>query len=265
MNSNKIEISNGERFEFGANWMEFLRNISEEEIDKAKNSLKVMLEVEDLNGVRFLDIGSGSGLFSLAAVMLGAEVRSFDYDPLSVECAKKLREKYAPNSNWNISEGSVLDLDFMKKLGEFDVIYSWGVLHHTGNMSSALENIKYVENDKTCLFIAIYNDQYWVSKYWTIIKRFYNKWRILRPLLIIAHLPYLFIARLIIRFIRKSEKLPRGMDVWRDMIDWLGGFPFEVATPEYVFDFYHRRGYVLEQLRTCSGRMGCNEFVFRKK
>lgn len=264
MENSKKEIALGERFEFGANWMEFLKKISKNEIDEAIASLKIMLNVEDLVGKKFLDIGSGSGLFSLAAVMMGADVRSFDYDPLSVECAKILKKKFATTSAWEISEGSVLDEEFMSSLGKFDVIYSWGVLHHTGQMMKAFDNLKLVEGPRSQIFIAIYNDQYWISGYWYCVKKVYNKCKLLRPLVIAVHLPYLFIARLIIRYFKRSQGLPRGMDVWRDMIDWLGGYPFEVASPQLVFKYFQKRGYLLEELRTCSGRMGCNEFVFRR-
>ena len=56
----------------------------------------------------------------------------------------------------------------------------------------------------------------------------------------------------------------RGMNRWRDVVDWVGGFPFEVASPERVFDFYRARGFELERLITCRGGHGCNSFVFRR-
>jgi 2-polyprenyl-6-hydroxyphenyl methylase/3-demethylubiquinone-9 3-methyltransferase len=52
------------------------------------------------------------------------------------------------------------------------------------------------------------------------------------------------------------------MDRKHDLIDWVGGWPFEVSTPEEVFNFYRRRGFQLEALKTCAGGLGCNEFVF---
>src|ERR1044072_2056758 len=104
------EVAGGERFEFGKNWARFLELLDEGRIRSAEESLRTMLEVESLEGKSFLDIGSGSGLFSLAARRLGARVRSFDYDPRSVACARELRRRYFPDAGgWTIEEGSALD------------------------------------------------------------------------------------------------------------------------------------------------------------
>ena len=48
-----------------------------------------------------------------------------------------------------------------------------------------------------------------------------------------------------------------------DLLDWVGGYPFEVATPEEVFAFCHDRGFELQELSTCGGGLGCNQFVFQ--
>ena len=120
------EIAQGDRFEFGQNWSQFLPIIDQERIQQAEMSLKDMLEVDSLTGKSFLDIGSGSGLFSLAARRLGARVHSFDFDPKSVFCTRELKKNYFPDDDsWKIEEGSVLDDEHMKSLGHFDVVYSW--------------------------------------------------------------------------------------------------------------------------------------------
>lgn len=54
------------------------------------------------------------------------------------------------------------------------------------------------------------------------------------------------------------------MSLMHDLIDWVGGYPFEVAKPEEIFDFYHARGFVLQRLYTCGGGIGCNQFVFER-
>src|SRR5262245_19550353 len=123
------------RFEFGKNWTRFLESLSDIRIREAETSLREMLGVKSLHDKSFLDIGSGSGLFSLAARRLGARVHSFDYDRHSVACAAELKRRYFPNdSHWTIAQGSVLDDEYMLSLGQFDIVYSWGVLHHTGAM-----------------------------------------------------------------------------------------------------------------------------------
>ena len=171
------ELDTSSRFEFGANWAQFLALLNDERIDAAVDSLKEFLGVDSLQGKRFLDIGSGSGLFSLAARRLGAVVTSFDFDPQSVACTRELKRRYFPDDDqWRIEQGSALDKDYLDGLGKFDVVYSWGVLHHTGAMWLGIENaIGRVKEEGGKLFIAIYNDQGWKSHLWWFIKSFYNR------------------------------------------------------------------------------------------
>jgi 2-polyprenyl-3-methyl-5-hydroxy-6-metoxy-1,4-benzoquinol methylase len=270
------EVARGERFEFGKNWSRFLEGVRDEHVVTAESSLKRMLEIDSLAGLRFLDIGSGSGLFSLAARRLGARVHSFDYDPQSVACAAELRRRYFPgDAQWVVEEGSALDADYLARLGKFDIVYSWGVLHHTGRMWQALENAQLPVAPGGRLFIAIYNDSGSKSRRWARIKHAYNNVpRLLRaPLALLAMTPNETKA-----FLRAAldgspgEYLRswiepdnfRGMSRWRDIVDWVGGYPYEFATPEQIFDFYRERGFTLTKLKCGGVGLGCNEFVFVK-
>lgn len=262
------EVSRGERFEFGKNWGRFLTTLTETRILSAEDSLRTMLEVEDLHDKRFLDIGSGSGLFSLAARRLGASVHSFDYDPQSVACTKELRRRYFPqDDHWNVEAGSVLDADYVRSLGEFDVVYSWGVLHHTGQMWTALDNARLPVALGGKLFIAIYNDTGSQSRRWRWIKKTYNDLPgFLRlPFAIAVSAPNEFKHRVgsILTPQPKSDR--RGMSRWYDMIDWVGGYPYEVATPEQIFEFYKERGFQMTKLKCGGVGLGCNEFVLVRK
>ncbi len=155
-----LEIAGGQRFEFGRNWQRFLATLDQRRIAEAERSLREMLKVDDLAETSFLDVGSGSGLFSLAARRLGARVNSFDYDPRSVACTQELKRRYFPDdSQWTVGEGSALDCGYLAALGKFDVVYSWGVLHHTGDLWQALENVVLPVAPGGRLFIAIYNRQ----------------------------------------------------------------------------------------------------------
>lgn len=273
MPEHAIEVKKGERFEFGKNWSQFLTVLDDERIQEAEKSLRLMLGVSDLKGKSFLDIGSGSGLFSLAARRLGATVRSFDYDPNSVACTSELRHRYFDGDlEWTVSEGSVLDPEYVRSLGKFDIVYSWGVLHHTGKMWEALENASFPVADGGKLFIAIYNDQGSTSQRWTTVKRAYNRCPAsLRPLILAPALLRLW-GPTVMRDSLKLDPLRtwrsytsmRGMSPWRDVVDWVGGYPFEVAKPEQILDFYRQRDYNLVKMTTCAGGIGCNQFVFDK-
>jgi 2-polyprenyl-6-hydroxyphenyl methylase/3-demethylubiquinone-9 3-methyltransferase len=268
------KLTDSPRFRFGKNWDDFLKSITAEHLDESAKSLQGLLEVSDLDGKTFLDIGSGSGLFSLSAVRMGAEVVSFDYDNDSVECAVKLRSKYFPEgARWKILQGSILSRQFVESLGSFDICYAWGVLHHTGCLWQAIFNAQLPVRPGGTLIIAIYNDQGIASSVWTTIKKYYCKSGLWRASITSVFYPIFFLSGLLSDLIRlrnpaaryaDHKRKHRGMSLVHDWKDWLGGYPYEVATPARVEAFVENLGFKLLKTIGPTYGFGNNQFVFRR-
>jgi 2-polyprenyl-3-methyl-5-hydroxy-6-metoxy-1,4-benzoquinol methylase len=269
------EVLAGERFAFGSNWRDFVELVDERRIKAAVDSLGGPLGTTDLTGRTFLDVGCGSGLFSLAAHRMGARVRSFDYDPESVAATIELRDRFAAGAAWTVAQGSILDEEGVAGLGRFDVVYSWGVLHHTGDLWRAMDLTARLVAPDGLLFISVYNDQGMESRLWRRVKRRYNRSGApARRLLVLASAAYLYRRRVpgsVLTMLRGPNSTfvrsprARGMSAKHDLVDWVGGYPFEVAKPEQVFTFLRERGFELRYLKTCAGGIGCNEYVFERR
>jgi 2-polyprenyl-6-hydroxyphenyl methylase/3-demethylubiquinone-9 3-methyltransferase len=263
-------------FGFGRNWQRYVKKHLTPQRERIAADSVTRL-VGDLAGKTFFDVGSGSGLFSLAALRLGAaRVVSFDVDEDSVASTMYLREREGAPERWAVRHGSVLDESFLRELGTADVVYSWGVLHHTGSMWQAIRNAAQLTAPGGTFAISIYNDgrtRLLTSARWLGIKRFYN--RAPRPVQLAmegAYLAYFFQGEL-----RAGRRSPlatirayganRGMAFMTDVTDWLGGYPYEYATVEQVTSFCESEC----QLGTVdvypdeSNGFSTNEFVFRRR
>lgn len=271
--SAREEIARGKRFGFGDNWSGFLSVVDDERIREAEQSLRNFLGVDDLRGKTFLDIGCGSGLFSLAARRLGASVRSFDFDEASVACTKELKRRYfRDDTSWKIEVGSILDRAYIEQLGPFDVCYSWGVLHHTDNLWQAIFNAQLPVPPGGLLFIAIYNDEGIRSSVWKAIKRSYCSGPVRRAFLTAVFYTIFFVSGLVIDVVRlrnpaqrfTEHRKYRGMSLIHDWKDWLGGYPYEPARPERVKQFLANLGFSLVRMERPDFGFGNNQFVFRR-
>lgn len=260
------EVAAGTRFRFGRNWSGFLDLVDDARIGEAAGSLRAMLGRERLEGLSFLDVGSGSGLFSLAARRLGARVFSFDYDPDCVDCTRTLRRRHrGDDPEWSIEEASVLDAEFMDSLERFDIVYAWGSLHHTGEMWRALELAAGRVETGGVLYAMIYLDRGWKSAVWRAVKRLYCSGFSGGIAVLTVFVPYFVIRggledlctlRNPVRRYTEYRK-GRGMSVLHDWIDWLGGYPYEFAKPPEVIRFMEARGFALQRLKGA-------EYVFRR-
>jgi 2-polyprenyl-6-hydroxyphenyl methylase/3-demethylubiquinone-9 3-methyltransferase len=262
-------------FGFGDNWLNFASDLNEEHIIRAKKSLQRLLGRTDLSGLTFLDIGSGSGLFSLVARQLGARVHSFDFDPDSVACTQSLRNKYFPgDAEWTVEHGSILNAAYTDRLGTFDIVYSWGVLHHTGAMWTALERAASLVAPDGVLAIALYRRTPLCGA-WLVEKRLYKAapriiQSVVRGTYKAAYFTQLAASGQSPRSFVRNYKSVRGMNWHHDVHDWLGGYPYESASPEDVKARLARLGFgVIRSVESPSSLglfgTGCDEFVGRRK
>jgi SAM-dependent methyltransferase len=257
-------------FAFGKNWTRLLTSLSDKQIEQATGAVSALVG-RDLKDKTFLDIGSGSGLSSLAARRLGARVYSFDYDPQSVACTQELQRRFLPGDEaWTVAQGSVLDAPFLATLGQFDVVYSWGVLHHTGQMWAAIENAARLVRPGGLFAIGIYNFRGGRrgTATWAKLKRWYcsaPRWQQLAWECVYITWELVSMAavgRNPVGMIREYH-VGRGMSWRRDVTDWLGGYPYEAATPGEILEFVRRKfDFVLARQKIDLG-LGVSEFVFQ--
>lgn len=241
-----------ETYEFGKNWQRFLaEGIDQERVRIAQRHLLDLLRLGDLQGQSFLDIGCGSGIHSLAAYLAGADrVISMDVDPDSVAATRSLWQQAGSPDHWEVIERSVLDAAFMASLDKSDIVYSWGVLHHTGAMWQAIENASLPLKGNGIFYIALYAHEVYQNpspEYWIEIKRKYNQagpeereemeywyaWeRVLKSVVQKGENPFIYM---------RDYKRSRGMEFWTDVRDWLGGYPIEFARSRDVARFAHEQ------------------------
>lgn len=289
--SNKPVAPSGSPFSFGKNWTSYLTTINNSRIDSAVRSLRSILASESVGGKSFLDVGCGSGLTSLAAALEGAAVTSIDLDDDCITCTNLLRERFfsteaqdhlsmnrqvAAPRQWTVIKASILDEKAINDLGYFDVVYSWGVLHHTGQMNRAIQMASDRVKPGGLFAIAIYNNQGGASRRWSLVKRLYQKMpSFFQPLYVVFFAAFFEFKFAILRLLRGKNPLPfaawrskssdRGMSVWHDWVDWIGGWPFEVASPEEIVNPLVNSGFSLIKLKTVGHGWGCNEYLFKNQ
>jgi SAM-dependent methyltransferase len=261
-------------FAFGRNWQWYVEAyLDPERIAIAMRSLDDLIE-ENLAGRTLIDIGAGSGLFSLCAYRAGAaDVVSIDVDPDSVAACRELRARSGNPSNWTVLEGSVLDADFVGGLVPGDIVYSWGVLHHTGDMYNGIRQAARLVKPGGLFVIAIYNraiGRFLDSDRWLRIKRRYNQSsRVTQVFMEAAFSCYWTAQQLLARQnpvrVAREYRKNRGMALKTDFVDWLGGYPYEYATADEIVRFC-RDDLGLEVVKVLSNPatgIGNNQFVFR--
>ena len=254
-------------FSFGENWKNFLSSVGEAEIQKAVEDIKIWLGETEVNGKRVIDIGCGSGIHSSVFYSMGAgELISFDYDNNSVEATRQVWQNAKCPSNWKVVQGSVLDKNYLNSLGRFDVVYSWGVLHHTGEMWKAIENSIDLLNDNGTYLIAIYIKGPNYPQHLAIKRKYNNASSAGKKIMVYKNILRIMASRLLKgkNPFTWNKKTGRGMNIYHDIIDWLGGLPYEVATKEEIINFCKEKGLQLKKMEEAHHEGGCSIYLFTK-
>jgi 2-polyprenyl-6-hydroxyphenyl methylase/3-demethylubiquinone-9 3-methyltransferase len=261
-------------FRFGRNWQRYISHYLDSDREQiAAESLHSL--VGDLRGKTFLDIGCGSGLFSLCAYRAGASrVISLDVDADSVAATSQLRSLAGSPGSWDVMHRSILDGSLKDDIGTVDIVYSWGVLHHTGDMYSAIRNAATFVKPGGHFAIAIYNrvtGRWLSSRRWASIKWAYNHApRAGQLAMELAFGAYWVMGRLRdrqnpVRLVHEYRR-SRGMALWTDLVDWLGGYPYEFARADEIIAFCQSACGLeaISAVRLSAVDTGNNEFLFRR-
>jgi len=267
-------MSTSEAFDFGKNWDEFSRYaLTDARISQARRDFISLTDGIPLEGSSFLDIGFGQGLSLMVAASLGAKAAGCDINEKCGEVLRRNRSFFPELEGRTIpfSIGSILDESFVRALpglvpdtvGGFDIVHSWGVLHHTGKMLQAIRTAASLVRPGGHLVLALYN-RHWTSPAWHMIKFLYcSSPKIGRSLMVLALYPVIWIAKYLVTGCSPSQT-SRGMDFFYDVIDWVGGYPYEYASIAEITCIVKPLGF--ESVRTIPARVptGCNQFIFRK-
>ncbi len=255
-----------ERFAFGRNWLSFNDSVSQRNIVSAMNDICAWLDPRSAEGLRVLDVGSGSGLHSLAFHRLGAaSVTSFDYDLQSVEATEGLWKAEGSPATWSVTQGSALDSALMSSLGTFDLVYSWGVLHHTGDMWRALVNVAALVRPGGWLWIALYTHGPHFDAHLRTKRSFHSAGRLKKELMVRRFLLRHRIAEIVRApsTLLHRPPLDRGMNRRHDAMDWLGGLPYEVASADDIVRFGSKHDLVLRRISS-KPEGSCSSYLFER-
>jgi 2-polyprenyl-6-hydroxyphenyl methylase/3-demethylubiquinone-9 3-methyltransferase len=272
-----------ERFDFGENWKNYNKKyLTEDKIRQANEAFIKFTEIQTLKELTVVDIGCGSGIHSLNFSRMNPKLLlSFDYDYKSVEATNYLKEVHK-NKNWDVKQGSILDEKFLLRMPQFDLVYAWGVLHHTGNVWLAIKNSCDLVSEGGILYLALYSSDVKMlnreSTYWLKVKKKYNQSGFIVKRLIelsfisreksLSALNFLrvLIKSLVSRQKNKTkffsrQKRYRGMSYLIDVRDWLGGWPMEYVSDDAVIELISSKNFVLKKIKKGEA---CTEFLFKK-
>ena len=254
------------RFTFGKNWQSFSKKaLTPERVIEARQAFCILVNGISFQGMRFIDIGFGQGIALVAAAEMGAEVLGIDIDSDNREALETTQRAMGWPATPETRFVSILNESFVQgAVGQYNIVHAWGVLHHTGDMKRAIENSCRLVAPKGGYFIcAIYN-RHWTSPIWKWIKWSYNLLpKVLQQVLIVLFYPVIYTAKWAVTG-ENPRKKDRGMNFFHDVVDWIGGYPYEYASREEIETLVCRQGFKCLSTQPAQVPTGCNVFVFQR-
>jgi 2-polyprenyl-6-hydroxyphenyl methylase/3-demethylubiquinone-9 3-methyltransferase len=241
----RIRYVTKRRFAFGKNWLSYTkRSLNGPRLTKAVEAFERLFAGIELKGRSFLDVGFGQGLTTAIAASKGCKVMAIDIDPDNIKALQTTAEALGLDPSLiQVQVASILDESLVARYQDhFDIVHSWGVLHHTGQMETAIANTCRMVRRGGYLIIAIYN-RHWSSPFWKGVKYTYNICPgPIQRLMVLVFYPIVYTAK------------------------WLvtGKDPYEYASIDQVRQMVEPYGFTAVRIRPAGVPTGCNEFIFRR-
>lgn len=125
-------------------------------VDKIISQEELCIKPGWFKGRKVLDAGCGNGRWTYGFLKLGARVTAVDY---SQNALKIVSTSLGQNKNLAVRKVNLLELPRWLKKEKFDLVFSWGVLHHTGNIRKALKNVAPLVKDDGVLYLYLYGKE----------------------------------------------------------------------------------------------------------
>ena len=264
------------QFNFGENWREFSHHaLTPDRVQQAREDFADLFSGIPLRDRSFLDIGFGQALSLLLATGAGCRSVGCDINPICAEILAENRQRFFPeltNVQIPVVVGSILDEAILERLrgltGEagretYDIVHSWGVLHHTGDMWRGIQHAASLVGPEGHLVLALYA-HHWSSGTWKVIKWSYVRVpSVVRRLFIALLYPVIYLAKFLVTR-RDPREQKRGMDFYYDVVDWVGGYPYEYVKAEDLARRVEELGFKNTRVIRATVPTGCNEFVFAR-
>ena len=185
-------------------------------------------EFKRWHGKRVLEIGCGIGTDTMNFARAGARITAVELSLESMKVAQQRAEVYGLTDQITFVQANAEELSRYLPIEKYDLIYSFGVIHHTPHPEKAIAEIKKFCKSDTVLKIMVYYRWSWkviwiMARYGGFRLREIDKW-------IARHSEAQFGSPVTYSYDRKSiRKLLSGFRITNNWVDHV--FPYSV--PEY--------------------------------